>query len=139
MAAHSTYFNSLFSSGWKEALSEVVKLDVPYGVLRAILEYMYTGDVADIDSEIAIDLLIASCVYNLERLKKLLEGIVGWNLDLENIYGVTDLAYTYDCKSLLKCCCSFSVTHWRVVTSGPDWRDMRQEVKRKLNDFFNGK
>jgi len=132
MAARSTYFNSLFSSGWKEAHAEVIQLDVPSGVIRAVLEFMYTGDVAVIESEVAIDLLIASCIYSLDRLKKLMEGVVGWSLDLDNVYGVTDLAVTYDCKLLQNSCFSFCITNWAKVARGNDWKELRPEVRNRI-------
>jgi len=138
MSCRSTYFNSLFSSGWKEATSEVVQLDVPSGVIRAVLEFMYTGDVEVIEGDIAIDLLIASCVYSLDKLKKIMEGVVGWSLDIENIYGVTDLAITYDCKNLQYFCFSFCITNWAKVAVGNSWKELRKEVRDKITAYKLG-
>ncbi len=87
LAARSTYFHRMFTSGLKEAQMDVIELqDIPYVeksdlcrwfpnldiwyrrvVFDYILEYCYTNDVEKVDGDYAIELLVKSRVYGLDR------------------------------------------------------------------------
>lgn len=63
--------------------------------LRAIREYCYTGDVEEITGDTAVDLLAAASAYSLPRLKMIVESLLGYSLDVDNVACLYSVAQLY--------------------------------------------
>ncbi|CAE7211246.1 ARIA [Symbiodinium necroappetens] len=74
LAARSEHFRALFYGGMREssdAEEQIVLQDVAHPVFLLLLEYIYTDQVGEISSELAVHLLIAAERFLLDRLKVL--------------------------------------------------------------------
>jgi len=127
------YFKSMFESGMKESTEKIVTIaDIAPDVFKAILEYIYTDDVEDINSDIVIDLLIVATEYRLTRLVRLVENVIGFSLDVDNIGCIVDLSDTYDCQALWRTCTFFIVKEFKKVKHTSGWKEMNPETKKKM-------
>jgi hypothetical protein len=133
LAARSTYFHRMFTSGLKEAQMEVIELqDIPRVVFDYILEYCYTNDIEKVDGEYAIELLVKSRVYGLDRLLEIIETIVGYSIDAENVGCIYEVAMLYKCKKLKRACVYFLLSNFNAVKSYESWQELSDEVKDKI-------
>jgi hypothetical protein len=103
-------------------------------VARSVFEFCYTDDVEEVTSEIAIELLIVAVLLNLDRLRGILESIVGYALDVDNAACVYDVATLYSCHRLRKAAKFFMLGNWNSVSKTDAFADMKPENRQKLTD-----
>jgi hypothetical protein len=65
-----------------------------FPAFNAVMEYFYCDD-AEVTGECAIDLLIKSRVYGLDRLFDIVETIVGYSIDSENVACIYEVVITH--------------------------------------------
>lgn len=133
VCSRSEYFNAMLTGGLSEASMDTVPLvDVSLSTARSILEFCYTDDVNCSPDDI-MELLMTSRVYGIERLKGMVETIVGYSLDSVNAPSIYFIAKQYDFKRLKKACKYFILAHWRTITSNnEEWDNLEQEQKDLL-------
>jgi Leucine-rich repeat (LRR) protein len=133
MASRSPFMRSLFTGGMMESQEIVVCLgDVSIPVVRAILEFCYTDDVENLDSETVIELLCTSKIYGLEKLQGIIESIVGYSLDFANVTSLLTLAGQQQMKTLARAAKFFILSNWNTVTSQPDWLEVPEEIRNVI-------
>jgi hypothetical protein len=132
ICARSQYFNNMLTGGLIESTLDVIPfIDVSYHVLRSIFEFCYTDDL-NCTAETVMDLLMSSRVYGIERLKGMVETIVGYSLDVDNAPGIFSIAELYSFKRLSKACKYFIMSNWRNVTTGADWDQLEPRLIEQL-------
>ncbi|KAL6062224.1 zf-piccolo domain-containing protein, variant 2 [Balamuthia mandrillaris] len=133
LAASSAYFKGMFLSGLKEAQERVVPLpSLRKEVFMAIREYCYTGDVEEITGEIAIDLLAAANAFSLPRLKAIVEGLLGYSIDMENACCLYEVACLYETSALRRACLLFILQNYAKVRWTEAWKDLSEALKEQV-------
>jgi hypothetical protein len=103
-------------------------------VCRAIREYCYTGDVEEITGDTAVDLLGASCAYSLPRLKGLVESLLGYSLDVDNVACLYPVATLYNAQVLERACEYFMAQYLPQVKASDAWADLEPALKAKVEE-----
>ena len=78
------------------------EIDIPAETMDAILTYMYTGKVADIDKT-PHDLLPKAEEYHLEGLKTMCEEALSKTLTVQTVIDILLLANTHNAHNLKHC------------------------------------
>ena len=85
LAVRCDHFRAMFSNGCGRASSEITIPSIRFPVFMALLEYVYTDEVApSMTAEIAVELYAAADLYTLARLKALCEAAVRAEISVEN-------------------------------------------------------
>jgi len=133
LASSSQYFHGMFLSGLAETISNIVELkDIEYNVFLAVQEYLYTGDVQEITGEIAVDLLACANLYNFPRLKAIVENILGFSIELENVCFLLDIANLYTCNSLYASCMVFIIQNYTAAKCTDSYNNLTEELKTQI-------
>jgi hypothetical protein len=89
--------------------------DISRKVFLLLLEYIYTDSVK-IDVENAIELYIASDIYQLERLRDMCCTVVRRNLNAENSGPLLQNAEENHCQILRELCMNYIVENFDIVS-----------------------
>lgn len=116
LAQRCEHFAAMFRSGMRESVERMVPIpEMSRSVFLLLLEYIYT-DTVKIDVENAIELYIASDLYNLERLREMCCTVVRRNLNAENAGPLLQSAAENHCATLREVCMSFIVENFDIVS-----------------------
>merc|ERR1712050_157427 len=130
LAARCEHFRALFYGGMREASAadeQIVLPDIAHPVFLLLLEYIYTDQVGDISSDIAVHLLIAAERFLLDRLKALCEDIVRKYISLENVVQVMMTAKAHRAEGLKDICMDFIVSNEEKIKSTAAFKELIQE------------
>ena len=134
LAARSPFLANLLTGHMIEASQRIVRLpDVSRPVMAAIIEFCYTDDVETLDPETIIELLTTAKSYSIFALQHLVESVVGYSLDVDNVSSILSIAWTHSMPHLSRACKFFVISNWSTVTSHPDWQSVDIAVKEKLH------
>jgi len=122
LAIRSEYFRvMLFNGNMREsvrsgsihtAASTPIKLnDVSFPVFMKVMEYLYTDTVSHVQLGLAMELLIASEQFMLDRLKLLCEDIVRRELDASNVIGILVTSHQHNAKGLKELAMDFILSN----------------------------
>ena len=134
ICARSEYFNSMLTGGLLESTLDVVPLpdDVRFSVAKSIIDFCYTDDVTP-TAENVMDILMMSRVYGIERLKGMIETVVGYSLDPSNAPSIYSIAELYSFKRLRKACRYFILSNWHAVTAQKnEWNELDPAIREYL-------
>ena len=115
LAMRSPVFKAeLFGSMRETRMPCVTIEDMQPAVFRALLHFIYTDSVPDLEDLEGVDncemvrhLLVAADRYAMDRLKMLCQNILGKNLDVENVATTLALADQHTCDKLKDVCVEF--------------------------------
>uniref|UniRef100_A0A0D9WT22 BTB domain-containing protein n=1 Tax=Leersia perrieri TaxID=77586 RepID=A0A0D9WT22_9ORYZ len=111
LAARSPVFMAEFFGNMKEASSGIVMVqDMEVTVFQAMLHFIYTGTVPELDQELmAMHLLAAADRYGLHRLKLICEGKLSGGIDVDTVATTLALAEQHGCSLLKANCVDFII------------------------------
>lgn len=116
LAQRCDHFAAMFRSGMKEACERMVPIpDISRRVFLLLLEYIYT-DTVKVDVEHAIELYIASDMYQLDRLRDMCCTVVKRNLNAENAGPLLQSASENHCQILRDVCMVYVVENFDIVS-----------------------
>lgn len=116
LAQRCDHFAAMFRSGMKEACERMVPIpDTSRRVFLLLLEYIYT-DTVKVDVEHAIELYIASDMYQLDRLRDMCCTVVKRNLNAENAGPLLQSASENHCQILRDVCMAYVVENFDIVS-----------------------
>jgi hypothetical protein len=129
LAARSEHFRALFYGGMREsgADEQIVLPEVAHPVFLLLLEYIYTDQVGDISSDLAVHLLIAAERFLLDRLKALCEDIIRKSISIDNVVQIMMTAKSHRADGLKDICMDFIITNEEKIKSTPAFRELIQE------------
>merc|ERR1712025_460314 len=108
--------------------SSVIMLpDIAHPVFLLLLEYIYTDQVGDISSDLAVHLLIAAERFLLDRLKALCEDIVRKYISVDNVVQIMMTAKAHRAEGLKDICMDFIVSNEENIKSTAAFRELIQE------------
>jgi hypothetical protein len=117
LASRCEHFAAMFRSGMRESADKAI-IPIPEmcrPVFLLLLEYIYT-DCVKIELEHAIELYIASDLYQLERLRDMCCTVVRRNLNAENSGPLLQNATEAHCHILKEVCMAYVVENFDVVS-----------------------
>lgn len=101
MMSHSDVFKAMLKDDTAESQNNIVKLvDVATDDIHAMLEYIYTGTIRDIDNINFTNILMLADRYDLKGLRELCNHALAQQLTPENAIDILLLADMYDSDSL---------------------------------------
>eukprot|EP00980_Cylindrotheca_fusiformis_P015257 scaffold4243_cov126-Cylindrotheca_fusiformis.AAC.3 len=110
------HFAAMFRSGMRESCQRTVPIpDISRRAFLLLLEYIYT-DTVKVDVANAIELYIASDIYQLERLRDMCCTVVRRNLNAENAGPLLQSASENHCEILREVCMAYVVENFDVVS-----------------------
>jgi RCC1 and BTB domain-containing protein len=116
LAQRCEHFAAMFRSGFRESTEQSITIpDTKRQVFLLLLEYIYTDSVK-VELEHAIDLYIASDLYQLERLRDICCTVVRRSLTAENAGPLMQHASDAHCQVLKEACMAYIVDNFDVVT-----------------------
>lgn len=128
LAGRCEYFKALFSSNMLEARSsKIIEPEYSYASMRAILQFIYTDEAPALEN-IAVELLVASNKYMLERLKNLCEDYLAQTMTLENVIDILSLAELHVASELKSLALKFAVKHFEAVIKLPAFKSLSKRV-----------
>ena len=134
LASQSKFFKTRFSSRWMTTLQQsligqsgnkVEMTDVSATVMEAMISYMYTGEVAGIET-IAMDVLPLAEVYGLEGLRKLCERALAKSLNIENAVDILVHANAYNAQDLKKVCIDYICLNIAPIRKSEGWKKLKE-------------
>merc|ERR1719378_871030 len=130
LAARSEHFRALFYGGMRESSGtdeQITLPDIAHPVFCQLLEYIYTDQVGDITSELAVHLLIAAERFLIDRLKALCEDIIRKSISVENVVQIMMAAKAHRATSLKDICMDFIISNEEKIKTTPAFRELIQE------------
>jgi len=130
LAARSEHFRALFYGGMRESAAPnepIVLHDIAQPVFLHLLEYIYTDQVGDIGSQLAVPLLIAAERFLLDRLKALCEDIIRKSISIDNVVQVMMTAKVHRAEGLKDICMDFILNNEERIKSTPAFRELIAE------------
>jgi hypothetical protein len=116
LAHRCEHFGAMLRSGMRESVERSITIpNVSKPVFLLLLEYIYTDSVK-VELEHAIDLYIASDLYQLEHLRELCCTVVRRNLNADNAATLLQAASDAHCQVLKEACMSYIVDNFDVVS-----------------------
>ena len=99
LASQSSFFKTRFEERWETSGNRVDMSDLSPQILEAIINFTYTGEVANID-DISLELFAAAEMYQLPALKTLCEQSLWKLLTLDTSVSFMKMATTYNAPTL---------------------------------------
>jgi len=127
LASRSPVFKAMFSHNMLENRNnEVIIKDIQPRVVKGLLEYIYTDNVANM-GEFAGELLMASEEYASDALKLECEHHLSSNIAVENAAEVLALAHASMAETLKDNCVKFINLYGKEVMKTNPWLDLCKE------------
>lgn len=112
LLASSDAFRAMFNGGYREKEASSIAIpNIPWDVFECMMHYIYTGN-AEVQADIAAELLRASDQYLLEGLKRLCEMRIAQGLALETLIPTFELSEAFSAPQLAKRCVLFVLEHY---------------------------
>eukprot|EP00177_Eucheuma_denticulatum_P000156 GFKZ01000279.1.p1 GENE.GFKZ01000279.1~~GFKZ01000279.1.p1 ORF type:complete len:647 (+),score=56.75 GFKZ01000279.1:235-2175(+) len=127
--ARSEYFRHMFDSRMRETSEVEIPIpSVSYDVFRALLEYLYSGRVRVSSGSLAVDLLKAADMFQIEGLRSLCVEKVEQALTVQNAAFICQVADTHNAQHLKTYCITFMMQNFREVIKTESFQTlMRQD------------
>jgi hypothetical protein len=135
LCTRSKFFSTLLTGGLIESKQRIVQInDIEPSVFKSIIEFCYTDDVYELSGETIMELLTAARLYALDRLLGIVESVVGYSLDTENVTSILTLSLLYSLARLGRTCKFFILSNWESVTRSPGWSELPESIRNKFFD-----
>lgn len=135
LTARSHFFNRMLSQ--THASGSYAELEITAirpRVFQLVLEFLYTGNVS-ITFDVAVEILIASEVYQLDRLSLMSQAVIERRIHIHNVCRLLTIADVYDIKHLRESCIFFIVHHMNQVKKTNSYKvELEPELKRELRE-----
>jgi hypothetical protein len=137
LSVRSPVFAAMFSHSMLEDQNSTIEItDLQPETVRALLEYIYTSNVEEIDEHNAVEIFKAADKYELELLKQKAELIMMNSLSVSNctmLYIVADL---HNANELKRRVLSFIMRNILEVTESDDWRILVEQHPALATEAF---
>lgn len=142
LATQSSFFSTRFQERWSQGDNRVQMADIDPSILEAILNFLYTGEIAAV-SMMAEKLLSVAEEYELENLRLACEQELSRSITVENVLSMLVLADTHRARYLKATCLDFVVANSSSLLKSEEWdqlkkskqhEDTRMEVLEELLD-----
>ena len=135
LASSSPYFATAFQGPWTE--------NNPHGewntsytssIIKAVLSFMYTGDI-DIITEKPMDMFLIAAEYDIEPLRVMSLAFCIAKIGVENFKQMLQLAHLHDLVDLKRACYEYAKKNPVSILTYPDVMDLRTENATVWTEF----
>ena len=127
LASQSQFFKTRFANRWSSPLAVRVEMtDIPAVIMEAILSYMYTGKVEDIEN-IAYKLLPFAEEYGLIDLRKMCEEVLTRSLTCDTAVSMLMYASAHNASDLKKSCMELIASNIASVKQNEWWGKLKEK------------
>ena len=131
LASQSQFFKTRFASRWSGSAGDKVEMtDISASIMEAILSYMYTGTVTDID-KIAYQLLPVAEEYALVSLRGICEETLAKSLTISSAIDVLIHADAHNIVDLKKACMDFILSNIAPVKQSEGWSKLKKDAMHR--------
>ncbi|XP_049821189.1 inhibitor of Bruton tyrosine kinase isoform X2 [Aethina tumida] len=135
------YFANLFSMRWDNSSKSEITLPFPKSTALALLEYIYTDTIVDLDAkdfDHVLRLLILSDQFFVARLKNHCEFLLATSLTLKNASQILQAADVYNACLLKDCALTFIVDNLAAFLELNFLNDLSEDLLLELTTtYFN--
>lgn len=133
LISQSTYFRSLLqSSGMIESHMDEIELieEVDVSSFRLVVRFLYTLQL-DLESlsDCIFDVYELSCKYGIDKLRNQVESTLTYNLSVDNVISILQLAETYQSTTLKRECLQFLQFNLEQVSQTPEYAENEQLLR----------
>ena len=124
LSVRSPVFERMFSENFREHEENIVRItDIDADIMEALLDFIYTAEVANL-KELAPDLLLAADKYGMSSLYTVCVNNIIENLSLDNVVQMFILADTYKIDRLKEKTMTFINSNGQKVFATEDWKKL---------------
>ncbi|XP_068185707.1 kelch-like protein 23 [Antennarius striatus] len=132
LSARSPYFKVMFTAPMKERSNSVIKLSgVDCGVLRALVDYVYTARICITETNVQ-SLLEAADLLQFVSVKQSCENFLIRLLDVDNCLGMHAFAHLHLCPSLEKETRRVMMSRFTELIQQEEFLELDQEKMKSL-------
>jgi len=136
LSARSPVFDAMFSHDTKEQARNRVEIkDLDVKVVQDMIDYIYSGQVTELESK-AAGLITAAEKYDLEELKQMCVTSLCNSIRDDNVLDMLVLVETYDLPELRKSALEFTALHKKEVVNQEDWRIKLENYPGIIADMY---
>merc|ERR1712150_63681 len=122
----SKFFRRMFVSNMKESRSNVIELkEVDLETVKSLISYMYTDEIDE--DKINVELLAASDMYEVLRLKALCCTELSESMTVENVIEIWQTAYRHNIEDLAHDALVCMVENWEMLAMDDDMKELCQK------------
>lgn len=127
LANNSDVFSAMFENPMKEKEDGIIVIeDSKYESVRAMVEFMYCGDLAPSLKEHEEDVLVLANKYAVTDLKEYCATELVKSISLNNVVHLANFAKMHRSDSLFEGCCRFFVLHRSEIICQPEWTSLKE-------------
>ena len=128
LSANSDVLQRMLQQPMKEATSNIIEVtDITIETMEAMLEFMYTGRVKEMDRNIAAALLAVAEKYNMQAMKVLCLIELHHRLNTSNVVDTLHLARLYRSKELKETCIKYIAHNKEAIRHTADWKRLNRD------------
>ena len=123
----------MFTSGYREAAAPRVSIEgVSHEVFLLVLTYLYTGSLREISVDLALEVMGAANLYDIEPLKCMCSEVIARGLTIDSAPAIYHAADAYDVAHLRALCLAFMVSNFGDVVRSDGFAELISEPTRPL-------
>ncbi|XP_059619294.1 BTB/POZ domain-containing protein 9 [Phlebotomus argentipes] len=129
LAARSEYFRAMLYGGMSESSQSEIVLKVPLEAFRALLRYIYSGQMslAQMREEDVLDTLGLANQYGFSELETAISSYLRQVLSLDNVCAVLDAARLYAFENLMSVCHTFLERNTNEILKHESFKSLSEE------------
>ena len=130
LSASSNVFKTMLETQMTEAIDNRTDIpDITVETLEAMLEFIYTGHVEEMDRDMAAELLAVAEKYDMQSMKISCSTELHHRLDTSNIVDTLRLARQYRSEELEETCIKFIANHRKTIqlAAPDDWKQLKED------------
>ena len=131
LAIRSEYFQTmLFNGHMRESSNNDISIEIPdmsHRTFAKVLEYLYTDTVGDVSPELGIQILIASELFMLDRLKAICEDIIRNAISVENAASILSASHQFRATGLKEIALEFILQNLGRKNMQDSLNDLKSE------------
>jgi len=125
LVARCLYFKRMFETQMTEGDSGAIEVpDVRPEIFRAMLKYLYAGEMPGYSGQDAMDLVVVADKYGVDELKKQGESVLCSQLRKENVIESLVFADMHNCPDLMVQATIVFKMHVEELKKGEKWNDL---------------
>jgi hypothetical protein len=146
LAARCEKFRAMFLGNMREATAAEIKIEGHSALaFKALLEYIYTDRVENLNAQTALGLLSLSDEYLLASLTTICERTIAEQVTIENVGSVLSTADRFHAATLKKFCMDFILSNFNAVLNCSDFQesvkvghpDLMFEILRSVSPYLS--
>ena len=105
---------------------------VSHEVFLLVLTYLYTGSLREISVDLALEVMGAANLYDIEPLKRMCSEVIARGLTIDSAPAIYHAADAYDVAHLRALCLAFMVSNFGDVVRSDGFAELISEPTRPL-------